>query len=101
MIFSREIQQLKLFQVQVSMFQTVYSDPAHQQITVALFIALQLLIYLLSHPLSSPARQAIDLDEPFTLKMVVANVFCMNYVVMIVTQHTQAVIRMVSLCLYL
>jgi hypothetical protein len=105
MIISREIQilhfqanteQLELFQVQASMFQTVYSVPVHQQITAVLFIALQLLIYLLNHPLSSPVRQAINLEEPFTLKMAMANVFCMNYVVMIVTQHIQVVNRLVS-----
>ena len=66
------------------------------------FTALQFLIYLLSHLLSSLAEQAILMEEPFSSKIVVvANVFCMRYVAMIVTQHTQVVMRGISLRTYL
>ena len=58
----------------------------------------QLHIYLLNCPLSSPAKQAVVVVEPFSFKIqTMANVFCMGYVVMIVAQPPQVVVRMVSL----
>jgi uncharacterized sodium:solute symporter family permease YidK len=77
------------------MFHTVYSNPLSQQVAMVVrCIALtQGRIFLLIHPLSSLAIQAMVTEEPFTYT--VANVFCMRYVVMIVVQHTQ--LRITSL----
>ena len=62
----------------------------------------QLHIYLLNCPLSSPAKQAIYTVEPFSFKIqTMANVFYMEYVVMIAAQHIQVTIRMVSLLLWM
>jgi hypothetical protein len=82
------------------MFQTVCLALLLHQAMVVLCFAIQLLIYLLSHPRSSLARQAVVTEEPFTFPIVVANVFYTRYVVMIVTQYAQ-VIRMVSLLTHL
>jgi hypothetical protein len=60
------------------------------------FFALQLLYCLLSRPLSSHAEQTLNVEEPFSSKIAVVNVFWIRFVVMIVTQHTQ-VIRITSL----
>jgi hypothetical protein len=81
---------------------TVGLVPLHHQVQAVRCIAIiQLLIYLLSHPLSSLARQVIVKEEPFTFTiLVVANVFYTKYVVMIVTQHAQ-VVRKVSLLTYM
>jgi hypothetical protein len=81
------------------MFQTVCLYPLHRQIKVVRFIAIQLLIYLSSHLFSFIAGQALKMEELFTFPTVMANVFCMKYVVMIVTQHTK-VIRIISLRMY-
>jgi hypothetical protein len=52
-------------------------------------IALQRRVCLLSRPLSSLAGQALNWEEPFAYPLVIANMYCMAYVVMIVIQRTQ------------
>jgi hypothetical protein len=56
---------------------------------VVRFTAIQFLIFLLSHHLSSLAKQAVKMEEPFTFPTVMVNVFWMRYVAMIVAQHAQ------------
>jgi hypothetical protein len=63
--------------------------------------ALQWHIFLLSRPLSSHAKRALIMEEPFTSPIqTVVKVFYIGYVVMTVAQHTKVIIRMVSLLSY-
>jgi hypothetical protein len=64
---------------------------------VVRYRALQLRICLLSRPLSSHAKQGLIMEEPLILSIVAANVFYMEYAVMIVAQYTQVVVPIVSL----
>ena len=84
------------------MFQTVCSVPLQQhQVMVVRCILDQRRIFLLSRPLSSYARQAMFMEEPFSSQtVVIANVFCIKYVVMAVAQQAQA-IRMTRLHTYM
>jgi hypothetical protein len=82
----------------VSTFQIVCLNPFHHQVVVVLCVAHLQHTLLLNQHLSSLAEQAAVTEEPFTTKMVVVKVFCMKYVDMIVSQHTQ--IRIISLRTY-
>jgi uncharacterized membrane protein YcjF (UPF0283 family) len=45
-----------------------------------------------SFPVSSLAKQALNMEEPFTSPVALVNVFYMVYVVLIVAQHTQVLL---------
>jgi hypothetical protein len=92
-------QQFNLLQVRMSLFQTVYSSDVRQQVMVVLyFVLIQFSVCLLSLPLSSHAAQAVNMEAPFTsIIQILAKLFCIKCVVMIVSQHTQVVIRMANL----
>jgi hypothetical protein len=64
------------------------------------YISHQRQIYLLSRPLSSLARQVVVVEELFTAIAVMVKVYYIEYVVMIVTQHTQVVVLITSLGIY-
>jgi hypothetical protein len=77
----------------VSTLQTVFSTVSHQEVMVVRCIAAhQRHICLSSRPHSSLAKQAVEMEVPFTFPIVVvAKVFYMVYVVMIVAQQAQVV----------
>jgi hypothetical protein len=100
-IIQKRTVQNQPFQAQVSMFQTVYSDPLRQEVMAVRCVALQLRICLLSRLLSSLAKQAVVKEEPFTFPIVVVNVFYMRYVVMTVAQHTQVLLLITNLRIYM
>jgi hypothetical protein len=95
-------QQFNLQQALMFMFRAVYSADVRQQVMAVHCHVLQFDICLLNRPLSSHAAQAIQMEVPFTSTIqIMAKVFYIKYVVVIVSQHTQAVIRMASLRTYL
>jgi hypothetical protein len=96
-------QQFNLLQVRMFLFQTVYSSDVRQQVMVVRYLVpVQFSVCLLSLPLSFHAAQAVNMEAPFTSPIqIVVKLFCIKCVVVIVSQHTQVVVRMVSLRTYM